>query len=91
VEGVTAPEIGFEDEGFSADDPIRLLAHNLDFWVPAVTRRYPRSAEESARGRQGQDSRPVTLEDGSVLAGAVTGNPRMGGRLWFGEDDAHDN
>jgi hypothetical protein len=22
---------------FSADDPLRLLAHNLDFWVPAVT------------------------------------------------------
>jgi hypothetical protein len=25
-----------------------------------------------------------------VLAGAVAGNPRMGGPVWFGEDDAHD-
>ncbi|MBL7619878.1 MULTISPECIES: hypothetical protein [unclassified Frankia] len=32
----------------------------------------------------------MTLADGSVLAGAVTGNPRMGGPVWFGEDDAHD-
>ena len=23
--------------GFTEDDPIRLLAHNLDFWIPAVT------------------------------------------------------
>lgn len=25
-----------------------------------------------------------------MLAGAVTGNPRMGGQLWFGEDDTRD-
>lgn len=28
---------GSKMKAFSADDPIRLLAHNLDFWVPAVT------------------------------------------------------
>jgi hypothetical protein len=28
---------------------------------------------------KGKTSGPVTLEDGSVLTGAVTGNPRMGG------------
>ena len=30
---------GAADSGDSADDPIRLLAHNLDFWVPAVVPR----------------------------------------------------
>jgi len=25
---------GSKMKTFSADDPIRLLAHNLDFWVP---------------------------------------------------------
>jgi hypothetical protein len=30
------------------------------------------------------------LDDGSVLSVALTGNPRMGGRVWLGEDDAHD-
>ena len=38
----------------------------------------------------GKTSSPVTLDDGSVLSGALTGNPRMGGRVWLGEDDAHD-
>jgi hypothetical protein len=30
------------------------------------------------------------LEDGSVLARAVAGNLRMGGQVWFGEDDVRD-
>jgi hypothetical protein len=44
---------GSKMKAFSADDPIRLLAHNLDFWVPAVTatKRFP-------RGRQGQEFPP---------------------------------
>jgi hypothetical protein len=76
---------GSKMKAFSADDPIRLLAHNLDFWVPAVTatKRFPEVDK-------GKNSRPVTLDDGSVLSVALTGNPRMGGRVWLGEDDAHD-
>jgi hypothetical protein len=73
---------------FSKNDPIRLLAHNLDFWVPPVTdvtqetlRTFPEVDESKAVG-------PVALVDGSVLDGAVTGNPRMGGSIWMGEDDA---
>lgn len=31
---------------------------------------------------------PVTLEDGSILPGAVTGHPRMGGTVWVGEEEA---
>jgi hypothetical protein len=77
-------------KAFSADDPIRLLAHNLDFWVPAVTATIQDRLRDFPEVDKGKTPGPVTLVDGSVLAGAVAGNPRMGGPVWFGEDDAHD-
>ena len=77
-------------KAFSGDDPIRLLAHNLDFWVPAVTTTIQERLRDFPEIDKGKTPGPVTLEDGSVLAGAVAGNPRMGGQVWFGEDDARD-
>lgn len=64
---------------FSQDDPIRLLAHNLDFWVPPVTSVIQQTLGEFPEVDRGTKRGPVPLEDGSVLEGAVTGNPRMGG------------
>ena len=81
---------GSKMKAFSADDPIRLLAHNLDFWVPAVTTTIQDRLRDFPEVDKGKTPGPVALEDGSVLAGAVAGNPRMGGPVWFGEDDAHD-
>lgn len=81
---------GSKIKAFSADDPIRLLAHNLDFWVPAVTATIQNRLRDFPEVDKGKAPRPVTLVDGSVLAGAVAGNPRMGGPVWFGEDDARD-
>lgn len=80
---------GSKIKAFSADDPIRLLAHNLDFWVPAVTAAIQDRLRDFPEVDKGKTPGPVTLEDGSVLAGSVAGNPRMGGPVWFGEDDAH--
>jgi hypothetical protein len=39
---------------------------------------------------KGKSPGPVTLDDGSVLPGAVGGNPRKGGPIWIGVDDADD-
>jgi DNA-directed RNA polymerase specialized sigma24 family protein len=73
---------------FTASDPIRLLAHNLDFWVPPVTavmeeilRGFPVVGEQTAE-------QPVSLVDGSILDGVIAVNPRCGGTLWYGEDSA---
>jgi hypothetical protein len=73
---------------FSSDDPVRILAHDLDSWVPALTavmqeilRGFPLIASDV------QPFRP-RLEDGTVLWDAVSGPPRMGGDLWRGEDEA---
>ena len=81
---------GSKMRAFSADDAIRLLAHNLDFWVPAVTATIQDRLTDFPEVDKGKTPGPVTLEDGSVLAGAIAGNPRMGGPVWFGEDDAQD-
>lgn len=73
---------------FSKNDPIRLLAHNLDFWVPPVTETIQENLRSFPEVDKGTGLGPVTLEDGSVLDGAVTGNPRMGGPVWTGEEEA---
>jgi hypothetical protein len=74
--------------GFSASDPIRLLAHNLDFWLPPVTD----AMEEILRGLPVVDDEieegPVPLEDGTVLDGAVAASARVGTELWRGEAEA---
>jgi hypothetical protein len=79
---------GSKMAAFSADDPIKLLAHNLDFWVPAVTTTIQDRLRDFPEVDNGKTSGPVRLEDGSVLPDAVTGNPRTGGTVWVGEDDA---
>ena len=70
---------------FSRSEPIRLLAHNLDFWIPSVTA----AMEEILRGFPvvGEDAsgEPVQLIDGSILEGAIAASPRCGGTLWDGE------
>ena len=73
---------------FSDDDPVRLLAHNLDFWIPAVTTMMQDRLREFDEIDKGPLPDVITLEDGSALDGAVPGHPRMGGQIWFGEDDA---
>ena len=75
---------------FSGDDPLRLLAHNLDFWIPAVTTMIQARLGEFDVVDKGPLPAAVTLDDGSVLHGVVPGHPRQGGEIWFGEHDARD-
>lgn len=81
---------GSKMRAFSVNDPIRLLAHNLDFWVPAVTAVIQDRLRDFPEVDKGTAGGPVSMADGSVLPGAVAGNPRMGGPVWFGEDDARE-
>lgn len=74
--------------GFSADDPVRMLAHNLDYWIPAVTDTIEETLRTFPLADKGTTERPVTLVDGSTLPGVVIGNPRKGGTLWQGEEEA---
>lgn len=72
--------------GFTKDDPIRLLAHDLDFWIPPVTQVMETEMRTWPEVDQGIEPQAVTLDDGSVLPGTTTANPRMGGDIWTGED-----
>jgi hypothetical protein len=74
--------------GFSKSDPIRLLAHNLDYWIPPVTAVVQDLLREMPEVDHGVTTGPVQLIDGSELDGALRVNPRMGGELWRGEEDA---
>ena len=73
---------------FSGSDPIRLLAHNLDFWLPPVTtviQDFLRGLPEVDKGVEEIHPR---LTDGTVFDSVVMANPRMGADLWCGEAEA---
>jgi hypothetical protein len=74
--------------GFSASDPIRLLAHNLDFWLPPVTEVVQEILRDLPVVDNGVTEQPPRLEDGTVLKGTVVANPRKGSDLWQGEVEA---
>lgn len=74
--------------GFSGNDPIRLLAHNLDYWIPAVTETIEDILGYFPLADLGVAEQSVALEDGTELPDVVLGNPRKGGDLWRGEEDA---
>ncbi|WP_231109956.1 sigma-70 family RNA polymerase sigma factor [Mycobacterium avium] len=74
--------------GFTKDDPIRLLAHDLDFWIPPIIQVMEAEMRTWPEVDKGVEPQAVTLNDGSVLRGATAVNPRVGGELWTGEDDA---
>ena len=72
---------------FAKDEPISLLAHNLDYWLPSVTE----VVEDILRSFPvvGDTERtPIRLIDASILEGAYRGSPRKGGDIWRGEDEA---
>lgn len=83
---------GSSIRAFSRDDPIRMLSHNLDFWLPPVTKVMQARLAEFGRVDKGLVSvgRPVKLTDGSVLDGAIGAHPLRGGDIWTGERDAAD-
>ena len=73
---------------FSGSDPIRLLAHNLDFWLPPVTAVIQDILRDLPVVDNDVEEGPPPLIDGTVLEGAVMANPRMGTDLWRGEAEA---
>jgi hypothetical protein len=73
---------------FSSSDPIRLLAHNLDFWLPPVTAAIEEILRDFLVVDGGMSEEPVRLEDGTIFDGLVAAGPRIGGDLWCGEAEA---
>ena len=73
---------------FSTADPIRLLAHNLDFWLPPVTAAIEEILRDFPVVDAGIPEGPALLEDGTVFDGVIAAGARVGGDLWCGEAEA---
>lgn len=75
---------------FSASEPIRLLAHNLDFWLGFATEMIQDRLVALGRPR----TRPKIHDKIRKVRGkldepdVLVNQPLMGGDLWCGEDDA---
>jgi hypothetical protein len=75
---------------FSSDDPIRMLSHNLDYWLPYLDS----VAQERARslGRTGfnnaEDESDFSAQENEMRPGFELKTPLYGGSLWLGEEDS---
>jgi hypothetical protein len=75
---------------FNSADPLILLSHSLDFWVPHAIaaiedrlRQFPRvEMEDEKQRRLLAKAKKVQNPDGTI------DRPRVGGYLWQGEDEA---
>ena len=86
VGGVVAPGVRVAVVAFSGDDRVRLLAHDLDFWIAAVTEMMQdrlRQFDEVDKGR----CPPPSPAGRRRPRWRGPGPPRMVGQIWFGEDD----
>jgi len=63
------------------------LAHNLDFWIPAVTEAIEDEMRTWPIVDTGITPSPVRLNNGDILDGATMGAPRVGSDIWSGERD----
>jgi len=83
---------GSQVHAFSKDNPIVLLAHNLNFWLPCIYK----VAEERLRGfsRVRFESEEQIHELRELQAGLPTGihadRPLCGGSIWCGEEEARE-
>lgn len=76
---------------FSSGEPLRLLAHNLDFWLPyadrVVRRRF--RALGSVPLEEGQEEKLERLR-AQLPSDVMATRPSFGGHAWMGEDEAWD-
>lgn len=77
---------------FSAKEPLRILSHSLDFWLPYVDIVVQRRARELGRVRYEDDEQRRHLEEGRrTIDPALEADlcrPCFGGDVWRGEVEA---
>lgn len=79
---------------FSKDEPTKLLAHNLDFWLPHITsvvedrlRSYDLVEFENQKEKEDLNmAQQIFIEE----EGVIIDRCRMGGHIWYGEDEAYE-
>lgn len=81
---------GSKLQAFSKNDPLQLLAHNLNYWLPFLHQLIEKKLSEFPRIDFDNENQIKELEDArNKLASEIAiERPRMGGMLWYGEDEA---
>lgn len=78
---------------FTGSDPIRVLSHHLDFWLPYIDVVAQRRMRLMGRCRPDPDDKTFQrdlkrINEVNADSGAQAKRPLMGGHLWLGEDEA---
>lgn len=81
---------GSSISAFDKTEPIRVLAHNLSFWLPHAYAIVEDRLRELERTTPDEDTAISKLERlrRNLPAGVSVEHPRMGGTIWCGEEDA---
>ena len=83
---------GGRPSSFSAKDPLRLLAHNLDFWVPYIDAAVRERVSWNGRVSFDDDDpeQPARLMHllEQIPEGFTADRPLMGGTVWRGAEEA---
>ncbi len=82
-------ESGSKLNAFSSNDSIKVLAHNLDFWMPYVYMVAKERLRSFGRAPITEPSQKTSLEKLRKLYPDIkTERPLKGGTLWWGENEA---
>lgn len=78
---------------FSHSDPVRVLSHHLDFWLPYVDMVAQRRMRLNGRCKPDKDDKTFErdkkkINEINANSGAQVERPWRGGHLWIGEDEA---
>lgn len=82
---------GSRIDAFSRSDPVRLLAHSLDFWLGPMTELIQDWLPHFGRARADRaEARLIAKERAHMEAGLLVNRPLRGGDLWRGEEQARE-
>lgn len=75
---------------FGASDPLVILGHNLDYWLPFVIHAAEERLRQLPRVEMDDQEQVKTLRKirKNAPQDAHIDRPRMGGTIWMGEEDA---
>lgn len=82
---------GSRIDAFSRDDPLRLLAHSLDFWLGPITEVIHDWLPLFGRARADRaEARLIARQRADLEPGVLANRPMRGGTLWSGEELARE-
>jgi hypothetical protein len=81
---------GSKVSSFSKDGPLRILSHNLDFWLPSIFKVVENRLSQFERVAIETEEQLRKIEEAKLLlpSDVEPVRPLPGGEVWVGEDDA---